>query len=132
MPETIKVVYEPLGTLAGVTRYHETLVYTNSQGQIFVASAGPNGNPTGSSLSNVAQASTAVETGSTSPYGTLYAVTGSVNDASVKTALNLDQLLSPSNPTETVASAADLHAQWDRVTSAEGSIQSGDFASIHR
>jgi len=43
--ETIKVYFEPLGTKDGLNYYHQTLVYTNSQGYDFVASAGSTSNP---------------------------------------------------------------------------------------
>jgi hypothetical protein len=37
--ETITVYYEPLGTIFGLTYYHETLVFTNSAGEQFIATS---------------------------------------------------------------------------------------------
>jgi len=33
--ETIAVYFKPLASIGGLTYYHETLVYTNAQGQTF-------------------------------------------------------------------------------------------------
>ena len=55
--ETIQVFFEPLETIPGTGKvfYHETILYTDSSGQQFIATAGPTGpKPTG--LSNTLSA----------------------------------------------------------------------------
>jgi len=59
--ETIKVYFEPLGSIAGDTFNHETIVYTNSSGEQFIAmSYASNSGPSGSSVANLSEAASAV------------------------------------------------------------------------
>jgi hypothetical protein len=82
--ETISVVFQPLGSIAQVTDYHETLVYTNAIGQeeyatAFASNAAPNGNV----ISATAQATVAASTNvTTSPFGTLQVENGLVSELS--------------------------------------------------
>lgn len=43
--ETISIVYEPLGSIGGTYYFHETILYTNANGEQFVATSFPTGNP---------------------------------------------------------------------------------------
>src|SRR3954449_12642592 len=95
--ESIRVVFEPLGSFGGVNFYHETLVYTNSAGQSFLATSyASNSSPSGSQIGNLSEASSAVNSGSSSAYGTLVTQWG---PESGLTQAELDHWLGPAgNP----------------------------------
>jgi hypothetical protein len=52
---TIQIVFQPLGNIFGLTYYHETLLYTNAQGQQFYASAGSTADGNGPGLWQLSQ-----------------------------------------------------------------------------
>ena len=92
--ESIRVYFQPLLSARGKTFHHETLVYTNSDGQRFYATAYASRLPPGENLgtssgkaaigSDFARASSAVATGGASPYGTIMTQWGRVEDLSDK------------------------------------------------
>jgi predicted Zn-dependent protease len=117
--ETIKVYFEPLGSIAGDTFNHETIVYTNSSGEQFIATSyASNSGPSGSSVANLSEAASAVTSGSSSVYGTLITQWG---PASGMSQADLAHWLgSPDAPyqSQTVATGADLSQQWSTITGA--------------
>lgn len=120
--ETITVIYEPLGGgILGINYYHETLAYTNSAGVTVYASAGPNGDPTGPSLYEVSQAASAVASGGSSNYGTMFSYTGTAAEMGDKID-NFASQISPNNPSEVIAESDNLSTQWNSIVSAAGQI----------
>ncbi|TND01461.1 MAG: Hemolysin-type calcium-binding region [Gammaproteobacteria bacterium] len=122
--ETIHVVYEYLGSFAGLDYYHETLLYTNANGQQFLATAGPTGSPPpeNSNSYNVSQAASAAANSTSSVYGSLDTKTGAIStfeDQWVKQLLGTPQ--NP-NPSEVVATGADLSQQWNNIVQTEQQI----------
>jgi hypothetical protein len=116
--ESITVYYEPLASVDGVQFNHETLVYTNSSGQQFVATAGPSGSaPAGNTnLYNFVESVAAQGAGLPSVYGEL---TGSVTSASNMTQQQLQALMGSSSnpfPSTTVATGSDLSSQWATIS----------------
>jgi hypothetical protein len=116
--ETIKVVYEPLGQILGVEYYHETLVYTNSAGETYLASAFYTATTTPANAeSNIELAESAMITGnaSQSPWQAIGTVSGAPTDSNVLAAVNPSNLLNPSNPYDTVATGDNLrHTRFRR------------------
>lgn len=100
--ETITVYFEPLGTVDGYTFYHETLVYTNSDGVSYYATAGTSSNSLSSSNGG----------GSIDPFGTIITQWGPVDSLSTQ---QLQQWLGPGqngNPYPTqVLTGNDLSQQ---------------------
>jgi hypothetical protein len=121
MSESISVVYEKLGTIAGVSFYHETLLYINSAGQQFFATSGPSATEVpGSEISNVSVAISDASNGTASPYGTLSNVYASVNDPEYATLV--DRQLDPNNAREVVATGDDLNTKWQTILNTEDMI----------
>lgn len=127
--ETIAVVFEPLGFLPGTATiyYHETLLYTDASGQKFIAScfatgAGPDGPVSG--ISSLAKGAT----GSTTSWGLLACIAGSITAPEIMNTLNVAQLLAPSNPTTVVATGADLSQKWNQIVTAEQEITNQQFS----
>ncbi|HEV3385713.1 MAG TPA: matrixin family metalloprotease [Gemmata sp.] len=125
--ETIQVVYKPLNyPVLGQYLYHETLVYTNSQGEQFYTSgdySNDKGNLNqelgiGGVADNLVAAAVDVEYDVPSVWGVLTTSTnisltsanqvGITNDANGK-----------AYPSEVVASASDLSGQWAAINNAE-------------
>src|SRR3989475_3836058 len=127
--ESISVVYQPVVSFAGLTAYHETLVYTDASGNQSFASAGASTpEPGGSSLSNISQASSAVASGTTSVYGTLQVVNGSVADLSNP---EHDRMFGPPNApfaTQVLTTSSDLSGQWQSILNTENYIASQNLA----
>ena|SRR5258708_30212496 len=90
--ESIRVHFQTLLSVGGKIFYHETLVYTNADGQQFYATAYAPKLPPGEdpgTISGVATigsdfgaASSAAATNGASPYGTIITQWGRVNDLS--------------------------------------------------
>ncbi len=121
MSESIQIFFEPLGQIpgTGTTWYHETLVYTNSSGQRFIATCAPTANGPTVLSSQLSQLSSGAS-GSSTDWGTLACTSGSLADTTVSDALGY--LVNPSFQTETVASGADLSSQWAAIEEAEQQI----------
>ncbi len=122
--ETISIVYEPLGVFHGVTYYHETLLYTNSDGDQFMATAAPSSQPapgTGD-LDNISNASGAAMTNGQSPYGTLITNTGALSSFDPADVSRLLGSTANPNPSQVVASGADLSTKWNQIVSAENEL----------
>ena len=127
--ESISVVYQPVVSFVGLTAYHETLVYTDASGNQHFATAGASTpEPGGSSLSNISQASSAVASGTTSVYGTLQVVNGSVADLSNP---EHDRMFGPPNApfaTQVLTTSSDLSGQWQSILNTENYIASQNLA----
>ena len=124
--ETIQVVFKPLYTFAGEQYYHETLVYTNSQGQTFFTSIGPtnDANEIGASsaqLSATVSAASDVASNTPSQYGTLLAQINQAFNSSNSTGVTHGQ-----NGTayfsETVDFGFDLSSEWNTINATYASI----------
>jgi hypothetical protein len=148
--ESITVVYSFISApdiplVGGVAVFHETLLYTNAQGQQFIATAQAfNQMPTGNAFVNLISSANSVLTGSPSPYGTLDAQTGSVLNPSIFPSYALQPgqtfqqaingmlgTLSPyangstqTNLTEVVATGTDLSQTWNKITATYQQIDS--------
>src|SRR4051794_18561204 len=122
MAETIMVYFEPLGSSGGAP-YHETLVYTNSAGESFLATSyASNDRPTGSLIGNISAASFAVGSGISSPFGTLVTQWGTMNALSP---LEIRHWLGPSDhpyASQTLLTGDDRSQQWSKVTDAYSQI----------
>lgn len=135
--ETIQIYYYPVASVLGVETYHETAVYTNSEGQTFYSLATdtiPN-----KSL-NLSAAGTAynmvlagIEANNNDPsiWGTLEAKTNvsfsltDTNKDSPTTSIGVTQAGSNSQyQSVMVASGADLSSQWATMNSTLNSISS--------
>jgi hypothetical protein len=128
--ESIQVYWEPLGTIPYTSTqfYHETLLYTNSSGQKFIATCGPSGSlPADATQSDTAQVISQAATGAATSYGQLDCWSGSTSDPNISGSLNLAKLLAPSNPVATVATGADLSSDWTKITSAEQQISAAHY-----
>jgi hypothetical protein len=122
--ETIQVYFEPLGSIEGVTYYHETLVYTNASGEQFLATAYASTSPTGNPIANLSEASSAAVSDGSSPYGKLITQWGPLSSLSPQ---EVDHWLgTPSNPypSQTLATGSDLSAHWNSITQAYSEIGS--------
>ena len=70
--ESIDVYFEPIGTVGGLIYYHETLVYIDSNGVQYLATAyASDTSPQGNKISNLGQAASAAESGGSSNFGTI-------------------------------------------------------------
>ncbi|SRR5579883_2834482 len=128
--ETISVVYEPLGVFDSITYYHETLVYTNSSGEQFIATAGPNGSPPAgnSQFYDVSEAGSAAASGTTSVYGTLATQSGPISNFSQAALTGWLGTSSNPNPSEVLATGADLSSKWDDITQSYATIGGENLA----
>jgi len=133
MAESIKVYFEPLGSVGGHTYYYETLVYTNSAGERFLATAyapdspssvslsGNHPNPIAAAASNVygvGAASIAATTNGASPYGPLVTQWGPVIALSDR---ERDHWLGrPDRPfaSQTLVVGEDLSRNWAKIVQA--------------
>lgn len=120
--ETISIVYKPLGDIAGVEYYHQTVVYTNSSGQVSIASGTYTGNPTGNNVFNASQASIAANTGGTDIYGNLGTNVGPESDFTDDQLINLFGTRDNPFPSQVVATGSDLSGQWNDLVTEENSI----------
>src|SRR5439155_4225038 len=80
------------------------------------------------SLSNISQASSAVASGTTSVYGTLQVVNGSVADLSNP---EHDRMFGPPNApfaTQVLTTSSDLSGQWQSILNTENYIASQNLA----
>ena len=114
--EKIEVFYQSL--LVG---YHETLVYTDANGQQFIATAGPTQNP-GNNSYTFSQAADAASNGTSSVYGNLGTTVASISSFSQN---DIDRMLGITgnpNPSEVVATGTDLSQQWNAIVYAEQQI----------
>ncbi|MBF0560735.1 MAG: hypothetical protein HQL37_01715, partial [Alphaproteobacteria bacterium] len=125
--ETISVVYEKLDSIAGKGYYHETLLYTDANGQQSLASSYPSARdvPIASfGAHNVSQPLTANTSGDSSIYGILTTTVGPISNYSKE---QKDGWLgAPTNPypSEVVASGDDLSQQWAAIDQANHQIGS--------
>jgi hypothetical protein len=105
--------------------YHQTLLYTNSDDQTFMASALPENRQGASSpFLDVSGAAT----GATANYGKLLCWTGSTQDTSQFSLSEInDGLLAPSNPRVTVAAGSDLFFQWAFIVQAFEEMNDAGF-----
>ncbi len=127
--ETIKVIYEPLGSILGVEYYHETLEYTNSSGQDFFADSGPTSTPGGSQLYDVSEAAGAASTSGSSVYGSLFCASGTASQvAAVVGQTGFNNQTAASNPSSVVDSGANLSQQWSAITSTCSAVNSAGLA----
>ena len=124
--ETIQVVYEPLKTIPGLdkTFYHETLLYTDSSGQQFIATAGPTGKQP-VEVSDLLSALGEAAVGNNTSWGTLTCTTGSAETFPEEWK---NKLIDPSNPSVTLATGEDLSQQWNKITQAEQEITDQNFS----
>jgi hypothetical protein len=127
---TLTTIFEPLGTIAGVTYYHQTLEYVNSSGDAFFADSGPTKAPSGDTLSAVSQAAIDASDGNAAsdPYGTLFCVTGT--EAQIvavigQTAFNSQVSTNNDAVTDTTSATA---AQWSSIESSCSAIEAAGFA----
>jgi hypothetical protein len=128
MSETIQVVLQPMSQVpvTGDEYYHETLLYTNSSGQQYVALGyAMSGTPT---LSNF---TSAIGGGATS-FGPLLTQSGEVVLVNgvptiAGTGLDLSQALASTNISVTVLTGANLSSQWNTITAEMSAINSKQF-----
>ena len=116
--ETIQVVYKPVAA----NGFHETLVYTATNGhQEFASAYASNTSPQGSPAADLVEAASAAHNHTASPYGTLKAESGD--------AANLDIFGPPGArlQTETVATGANLSSQWAKIKEAYHDVDAGRF-----
>jgi hypothetical protein len=132
-PETIEINFKPLGQIPGTGTdwYHETLLYTNSAGQEYIATCYATGaGPTGLA-GTLSQLGSAAASGGSTSWGTLGCASGSVTDPAVIQALGgqneLNSLINPGDPTEIVGSGSNLSQQWAEITQAEQEISASNF-----
>ena len=126
--ESIRVYFQPLLSVGGNTFYHETLIYNNSDGRQFYATAyapkRPPGEDPGASsakatvASDVGTASSAAATSGASPYGTIVTQWGRVDDLPDKDRSHL--LGSPDRPydSQVLKVGDDLSENWSKTVQA--------------
>ena len=124
--ESISIVYEPLGSVGDLNYYHETILYTNANGDQFIATSFPTGNPppANSNGYNLSQAAVAAANSAPSVYGTLDVQTGSITTFNSQWVNQLLGTPQNPNPSEVVASSADLSQQWNNIVLAEQQLAS--------
>ena len=130
-PETIKVIYENLGQIpgTGTDYYHETLLYTNSQGQQFIASGAASGQNPPTTLLGQLSALSAAATGAPTAYGTLQSFVVPVDSLAaaviwpnITTPGAPGSILAENNPQVTVATDFDLSGAWAKIAQAEQEV----------
>ena len=129
--ETIEVFYEPVKVIPGTTLggYHETLLYTNSEGVQFISTCGPSGKGAGDASTFISQAGSAAATGIETDWGTLTCNFNPVSSSGFST-VELNNLIGPANQRQTVASGEDLSSAWDKIGQVDAAIiASGLFYS---
>src|SRR5947207_3109752 len=123
--ESIRVYFKPLYSVGGKIFYHETLVYTDSNGQQFYATAYAPKAPPGedpdtiSGLTKIgsdfASASSAVATNDGSPYGMIITQWGRLDDLSHK---DRKGLLGPAGQpydSKILKVGDDLSSNWSKT-----------------
>jgi hypothetical protein len=130
--ESIRVYFQPLLSVGGKTFYHETLIYTNSDGQQSYATAyapkaprreGPDTISGKARIgSDFTDASSAVATNGASPYGTITTQWGRVDDISD---LDRQHLLGPPDrpyDSQILKVGDDLSGDWSKTVQAYSQI----------
>jgi hypothetical protein len=129
--EKIEVVYMKVRTVLGVDIFHETLVYTNANGERFIATAFTTLNPANTGALDVSQAAIDAANGKPSVWGTLDTKTGPITDfTNTQGGANWMAALlgAPGNPnpSEIVATGkglGSLSAKWAIIEQTEANIK---------
>ncbi len=125
--ESIAVYFKPLSTFSGLTYYHETLLYTDSNGVQYLVTAYDSIDAAGT-IRNVSEAAAAAEYGFASNFGTI------VTQVTPLSALSQDEqahwLGTAANPytNQVLATGTNLSQQWASISQAYQEIGSANLA----
>ena len=122
MAETIEVYFQPLGQFKGIAYYHQSLLYTNANGDKFLASAGPSGE----GPEQPKEMSTEISSAASGKFTSWAYLTRHVDNINDWVELDRQRLVG-ANASYLVAKADNLVNEWDVIKLALDDIISQKF-----